>query len=502
MKRTALALILCSVWSASIAETQMPPTSSNGESAALSQDDVRNASEHLVTLAVQEKDKQAGRAPAAEATSFEQAPLAQLSTPAGTGMSVDPGLVLPQAAVVQSQGEKSSVAGSIDHASADASSRNSFQPSSSDASGMQQLGSRGEKSATSASIQVTQKPTFVASAPQAPVASKIAEPTSLISNSAPDGPAPTSRHSTQADGADATSVAPSPQQAVASPATVVPKVASTIKQGTSSTHYAPEPMPEPLKLPPPTGARKGVPSINLPGVGTMPGSAPELQNNVIRVTTDRTEIVNVSGTLTNRIATPFANPKAIMLEGAATVQAVNQSLYVALNGSPTPISLYVTGAGANDPVVSITLVPKSMPPQTIVLQMDGAQSGGANGNVSTREENVRSEVYTERIVATLRSLALGKVPPGFAEGRLPSSAANMGSVIALPISRFSGPSFDVYRYRVNTVRSQAVEMEESAFWTKGVRAVAFYPTAIVKPGVPTDVFVVADKSATVGGIER
>lgn len=253
------------------------------------------------------------------------------------------------------------------------------------------------------------------------------------------------------------------------------------------------------KVPPP-GAKRGVAAQSLPGVGVMPGDSPELQNNVIRVSSDRTQIVNVSGTLTNRIATPFAKPKAILLDGSASIKAVGQSLYIAPNGNPSPISLYVTGNGTNDPVVSLTLVPKSMPPQTVILQMDGPANlagGGAAG--SERKENTKSDVYTESIVATLRSLALGKVPEGYAEGLLPKAVANMGSVVAIPLARYSGPYFDVYRYRVEAIVSGTLEMEESAFWTKGVRAVAFYPTGLVAKNTPTQVFVVADKSATETG---
>ncbi len=247
---------------------------------------------------------------------------------------------------------------------------------------------------------------------------------------------------------------------------------------------------------PPAGPRAGVPETVLPGVGVMPGDSPELQSNVIQVSSDRTHIVNVSGTLTNRIATPFQNPTAILLDGVATVDAVGQSLYVAPNGSPDPISLYVTGDGPNDPVVSLTLVPRSMAPQTIVLQLDGASapSMASDGRV----DNAQSDVYTERIVATLRSLALGKVPSGYAEGALPKAVANMGRVAAIPLARYSGPSFDVYRYRVESIVDGVVEMEESAFWTNGVRAVAFYPSGTVSRGKPTQVFVIADKSATGG----
>lgn len=238
----------------------------------------------------------------------------------------------------------------------------------------------------------------------------------------------------------------------------------------------------------------GAIELNLPGVGTMPGSAPELDDNVIRVTSNRTHLVNVSATMTNRIATPFETPKAIVAEDVATVERVGQSLYVATTSEPGPIALYVTGANANDPVVSLTLIPKSMPPQTIVLQLDGIQ--GSTDSGASRRDDARSGAYSERIVAVFRSMALGKIPQGFTQGLLPKASVSLGGITAYPISRYSGPGYDAFRYRIETASPEAMEMEESAFWSKGVRAVAFFPSAVVAKGRPTEVFVLSDKTAT------
>lgn len=253
---------------------------------------------------------------------------------------------------------------------------------------------------------------------------------------------------------------------------------------------------------PAAGAVRGVESQTLPGVGVMPGESPELQNNVIRVSSDRTSIVNISGTLTNRIATPFEKPKAILLDGRVSIKAVGQSLYLTPNGDPAPISLYVTGSGPNDPVVSLTLVPKSAPPQTVVLQMDGPASPSYADAADGRRTQYKDGSYSQQIVGVLRNLALGRVPQGYAEGMLPKTVANLGSVVAIPLARYSGPLFDVYRYRIEAVANGEIEMEESAFWTKGVRAVSLFPSGVVSKGHPTQVFVIADKSATANGGAR
>lgn len=255
---------------------------------------------------------------------------------------------------------------------------------------------------------------------------------------------------------------------------------------------------EDIELKKATGPKKGVKAASMPGIGVMPGDTPELENVVLSVTSKRTELVRVSASLTNRISTPFKNPRAILLEGGSSVEAVGQSLYFAPNNDTKPVSLYVTGGGDNDPVISLTLIPThDLPPQTIILQMDGKETGYFAGGENTgRNDDVRSPVYTEKITAILRLIALGKTPSGFALAPLPKSDVNLGLVTAIPTQRYSGSNMDVYRYVVKANSNQELEMEEAAFWTKGVRAVAFFPSSIVAPNKDTEVLIVADKTSS------
>lgn len=250
-------------------------------------------------------------------------------------------------------------------------------------------------------------------------------------------------------------------------------------------------------LPQGRAALEGQKPLPLPGLGVVPGTKPEQKNNVLRVNSDKTEIVRVSGSLTNRISTPFAAPKAIFLNGNVTIHPEGQSLYISTGDSLEPVSLFVTGSGENDPVISLTLVPTyDLPPQIIVLQLDDNEySQLSSKNTLTRQEDARSPIYTERIVGVLRQIALDQTPAGFAKGDLPLAALNLGPIAAIPVSRYSGQSFDVYRYRLEALVNYQIELEEASFWQDGVRAVSFFPSAIVGPNRSTEVFVVSDKSA-------
>lgn len=242
---------------------------------------------------------------------------------------------------------------------------------------------------------------------------------------------------------------------------------------------------------------EGGKAIALPGLGDMPGTKPAQKNNVLRMNSDQTEIVRISGALPNRIATPFAKPKAIVQQGSVTVVSEGQSLYVStVEGSLEPIALFITGGDGSE-VLSLTLVPTyDLPPQIITVQLDGSELRQTGGNAGLRQEDTQSAVYTDRIIGILRQIALNQTPAGFARGALPYSALNLGPIVAKPVNRYSGQNFDVYRYRIEALVDYQIEMEESAFWKDGVRAVAFFPSAVVGPGRPTEVLVVADKSAT------
>jgi conjugal transfer pilus assembly protein TraK len=235
----------------------------------------------------------------------------------------------------------------------------------------------------------------------------------------------------------------------------------------------------------------GVPAQALPGIGTMPGERNVFATNVVPVSTDHSTVVSISATLPNRIATPFLNPKSIDNQSKDfDIQSVGQSLYVTMK-TENSIALYVTGDKPGDPVISLTLVPKNLPAQTITLQLD-KPVGSTNDSAAPDEAPPDSNVYTDKIRYVLREVALNKVPNGFSEGDLPRSMARMGDVLAYPLKRYSGPAYDIYRYRIEAVADN-VNLDEGAFYTSGVRAVAFFPTAALRKGQSTEVYVVSDK---------
>lgn len=235
---------------------------------------------------------------------------------------------------------------------------------------------------------------------------------------------------------------------------------------------------------------------NLPGVGKLSGSAAVFNASVVHVSAERNEVVYVSSAYPNRFSTPFRHP---MLVGALpegydddTIQVVNSSMY--FPSVDKPLAIFITGNDPGDQVVSLTLMPKDIPAQTVQLMLDGAE-----GLQPDRKSDAAPNSYTDALVAKFRSIATGKVPQGFSSAKMPPTIAKAGALVVIPEERFSGQKLDIYRYRVENAGKGTVELAETAFYENGVRGVAIYPNLKLDAGESTYVFVAADKGSSGAG---
>lgn len=238
-------------------------------------------------------------------------------------------------------------------------------------------------------------------------------------------------------------------------------------------------------------------ATNLPGVGKLSGSPAVFNASVIHVSAKRNEVVYVSSTYPNRFSTPFRHP---MLVGALpegytddTIKVVNSSMY--FPSVDKPLAIFITGNDPDDQVVSLTLMPKDIPAQTVQLMLDDAESLQPD-----RKSDAVPNSYTDALVAKFRSIATGKIPQGFSSAKMPPTIARAGALVVIPEERFSGQKLDIYRYRVENAGKGTVELAETAFYENGVRGVAIYPNLKLDAGESTYVFVAADKGSSDAGL--
>ena len=96
--------------------------------------------------------------------------------------------------------------------------------------------------------------------------------------------------------------------------------------------------------------------------------------------------------------------------------------------------------------------------------------------------------------AVLQDIVKGVVPTGYTVRPLSEKMRMANGMASVPVERYSGSQFDVYRYRLtNTTDTPQVLAEEMFGANKRVMAVAFYPKVSVYPGETTDVLIMVSK---------
>jgi len=145
-------------------------------------------------------------------------------------------------------------------------------------------------------------------------------------------------------------------------------------------------------------------------------------------------------------------------------------------------------------VASLTLIPRKLPSQNILLQVDRRLEGIAG--TPTVEEGPTPEEYTRKLVFMLRKAMLGKLPEGFVKATINVGRIEMGPIIGLPDTRWSSSNLDIYRYKLTNKGKDVVELTEPSFYESGVKAVAFYPSNTrLGPGEHTYAYIVSGNTS-------
>ncbi len=204
------------------------------------------------------------------------------------------------------------------------------------------------------------------------------------------------------------------------------------------------------------------------------------------------ELIPVSLRHINRVVTPFARP-AIRTASSAETKVEANVIYV-VPDDETPITMFVTEKGDPSISMSLTLVPRKIPPIEIALSFDD-ESALRPAYTGQAAEWERGQPYVQTLVALLRGVALQQIPPGYAFGAL-----RPGDY--LPVCRQGGFEFSFakgqvlrghhFNVAIGTVTNTsdiALEVVETSCADWPVVAVAAYPSVVLEPGETAEVYV-------------
>lgn len=206
------------------------------------------------------------------------------------------------------------------------------------------------------------------------------------------------------------------------------------------------------------------------------------------------ELVPVAVSHLNRIVTPFGEP-SVNTTSNATITIEENVVYVATS-TEVPVTLFITQEGSQARALSLTLVPRKIPPRELFIELEGgAQVAGLIGNPKA-ERWETSQPYVDTLRTIMRSLALGDIPQGYTfhdtQAGTPMPSCQQPGMNF----RFAGGQTMVgHRLTVNigvatNVSGQPLEFLEQSCGNWDVAAVAAWPNNVLAPGEGTEVYVI------------
>lgn len=204
---------------------------------------------------------------------------------------------------------------------------------------------------------------------------------------------------------------------------------------------------------------------------------------VVTVGAGASTYINVSARMMNEIVVPFANPRVVKFLRAssrASIQQDGNSIYVS-TGNEEFIQLIVKDADAPTAAgFSVTLIPvEDIPGQHVVLRTEGGGSAAAGGG----GESLTASDYVDLLRELMREAARETLPPAYSrDGGWGGATLQVGPVQGRSLYRAIGSQFVVEYYELRNAGAAGVELVETNFATKGVRAIAFMDSVMLAPG--------------------
>ena len=242
-------------------------------------------------------------------------------------------------------------------------------------------------------------------------------------------------------------------------------------------------------------ANTPAPDIDLPGVMHIQGE----NRKAVDFTDVRyidwkdlgSKTVYISVNQPNLIKLPFTNPAII--EDKASLQVnkrqVSSNVYITwIASEPHPSQIFIEPPGGGSESLSLELVPKNIPSQTIIVT-DNIASPGL-GQASTAAE---SSQYITHIQGLMATVALKGTPSSMTREDLNLPPIAKNGLIITPIRRYTGLRYDLYVYRIENPGKTVARLHEQEFDGPKVLAVSIYPSPLLQPNQRTEIEVLASK---------
>jgi conjugal transfer pilus assembly protein TraK len=264
--------------------------------------------------------------------------------------------------------------------------------------------------------------------------------------------------------------------------------------------------------------------IPLIPISAMTASVPvKPQNNVplemkpvtINMRPGINEIVAIAKGHLNRIVTPFETPKVATISNAQITTSENV-IYVSSDDN-APVTIFITQSDTEQSSLSLTLVPKKIPPQEVFLNagpaglpLSGSGAGTASAfgimsgivNKPAKRWETKTK-YIETIKNVMTGLAHGELPDGYQMTPL----SRVANVLSQPYCDQRGVSFDfsnaqaMFGHYLNVTVAIAENTSDKPIELLPnpclhIAAFASWPEVLLNPGEKTEVYIVRKQNET------
>lgn len=246
-----------------------------------------------------------------------------------------------------------------------------------------------------------------------------------------------------------------------------------------------------------TGA--AIPGLTLPTMTTLPPDDGGGSSEAGYIPTQQTlmlspgvnQIIPIAKGHLNRIITPFAHP-VIHTTSTAKISTEGSIMYVA-STAEGPSTLYVSPSGNQQLALSLTLVPRAIPPREIRLMISG-NPDPVRAQPMAAGEWEQARPYIKSIKQAMRKLALGEIPSGYGlrewEADDPAMVCGQPDIKVEPGQVLPGSEFILLVGVATNTTARRIEINEARCRRPGVLAVAAWPFASVPAGASTELYMV------------
>ena len=206
------------------------------------------------------------------------------------------------------------------------------------------------------------------------------------------------------------------------------------------------------------------------------------------------EIIPISSGFTNRFITPFEHPVVVTSAGKDVLSHTvsGNIVYIGTN-SLKPLGIYITDKDNNMNAISMTVIPKAIPPREIRLTLVGY----TKPNKGTRKKAVKWEMarpYIQTVKSIMRDMAFNKIPPGYSlENFAGSMLCNQEGLNVTAKQKLAGGNMDILVFKATNISMAPFLINEPSCYHAGIIAISSWPYARLELQQSTELYVIVKK---------